>query len=157
MGVNASAVAIAVAIAASANPALPALAEDSRNWASEFSRKADADVADYLKKHPVRPSLLYDSVSMMLATLGKVDAMATDECVSDPAFPDWREVIPRLRENTVVALYASFLNAQKEYRAATPPGETIRDGTLCDEQIRRHAEIEGQLARLGPALRKQGY
>src|SRR5271170_5518222 len=85
----------------------PALPEDAQTSADDFGKKVDAKVAAYLQKHPVRRSLLYNSVSSLLGTLGEVHGMAMHECDDEPALPDLQQQVPGLRENTVVALGAS--------------------------------------------------
>ena len=135
----------------------PALPEDAQTSAALFGKKLDAKVAVYLQKHPVRSSLLYDSVSSLLGTLGEVHGMAVDECENEPTFGDWQEQVPRLRENTVVALSASFSAGMRKYFAATPPHGPVVGASLCAQLIGRYAAIEHDIKAAGPALHKQGY
>jgi hypothetical protein len=147
----------AVLIAAMLNLIGQALPEDAQISAEDFGKKVDARVAAYLQKHPVRRSLLYDSVSTMLGTLGEIRGMALDECESEPAFADWEEQVPGLHENTVVALNASLSAGLKKYTEATPPGQSIVGGSRCAELMGRYAAVERQIKAAGPALHKQGY
>jgi hypothetical protein len=152
-----STAACAVAIAAALSLGGPALAQDAESATDAYSKKVDADVALYLQKRPVRRSPLFDSVSSLLAMLGEINAMAIDQCQSLPDFPDWRDALPGLRENTVIALHASFTKGMRTYMAATLPGETVVRQSLCLEDERRAAAMMGDLAAMDAALRKQGY
>jgi hypothetical protein len=151
------ALASAALIAAMLSPISPALPEDAQTEADNFVKKVDAEVAAYLQKHPVRSSLLYDSVSTMLGNLGEVHGMALHECDYEPVFRDWEEQVPGLRENTVVALNASFSAGLKKYYAATPAGQPIVGGSHCAELLGHYAAIEHDIKAAGPALRKHGY
>ena len=147
----------AVLIAAMLSPISPALPEDAQASVDEFGKKVDAKVAAYLQKHPVRSSLLYDSVSGLAGTLGETYGMATHECDDEPALPDWQEQLPGLRENTFVALGASLTAGLKKYQAATPVGQPIVGGSHCAELMGHYAALERAIKAAGPALHKQGY
>jgi hypothetical protein len=147
----------AAVIAAMLSLISPALSEDAQTSVDDFGKKVDAKVAAYLQKHPVRSSLLYDSVSGLVGTLGETYGMATHECEDEPDLPDWQELVPRLRENTLVALGASLTAGLKKYQAATPAGQPIVGGSHCAELMGHYAALERAIKAAGPALRKQGY
>jgi hypothetical protein len=149
--------ACAAAIAAALSLGGPALAQDAQSATDAYSKKVDADVALYLQKHPVRRSPLFDAVSSLLATLGETNAMAIDQCKFMPDFPDWRDALPGLRENTIIALHASFTKGMRTYMAATPPDEAVARQALCLEDERRAAAMMDDLAAMDAPLRKQGY
>ncbi|MGD0564394.1 MAG: hypothetical protein ABSA66_15060 [Roseiarcus sp.] len=148
---------VAFAIAATLTLAGPALPQDPQSEVDAYAKNVDAEAEHYLQKHPVRPSSLFDSVSSLVGTLGEVHAMAIDECESAPVSRDWQDAVPRLHENTIVALNASFTKGMKKYRAAAPARQTVVDQSLCAEQQWRSATILRDLEAQGPALRKQGY
>jgi hypothetical protein len=147
----------AALIAAMLSSISPALPEDAQTSVDESRKKVDAKVAAYLQKHPVRPSLLYDSVSSLSGLMGEVFGMAVHECGDEPVLPDFQEQLPGLRENTVVALGASLSAGYKKYLAATPAGQPIVGGSQCAELMGHYATLERAIKAAGPALRKQGY
>ena len=114
----------AALIAAMLIPIGPALPEDVQTSVDESGKKVEAKVAAYLQKHPVRPSLLYDSVSSLSGTLGETYGMAMHECEDEPVLPDLQEELPGLHENTVVALGAS-LSALACCRTLSHTGENL--------------------------------
>jgi hypothetical protein len=147
----------AALIAAMLSLISPALAESAQTSVDESGKSGHAKVAAYLQKHPVRSSLLYDSVSSLSGLLGEVYGMALHECGDEPALPDWQEQIPGLRENTAVALGSSLLAGFNKYLAATPVGQPIVGGSHCAELMEHYATLERAIKAAGPALRKQGY
>jgi hypothetical protein len=150
-------VASAVVIVATLSLSEPALPQDAQSEVDAYRKKVDAEVELYLQKHPVRPSLLFDSVSSLLGTLGELQVMALGACEYEPATPEWRDAVPGLHENTIIALGESFTKGEKKQIAAAPAQDTIVDQSLCAEQEWRSAAILRDLKALGPALRKQGY
>jgi hypothetical protein len=147
----------AALIASMLSPIGPALPEDAQTSIDESRKMIDAKVAAYLQKHPVRSSLLYESVSSLSGTLGETYGMAIHECEDEPVLPDWQEQLPGLHENTVVALGASLSAGFKRYLAATPAGQPIVGGSLCAQLMGHYAALERAIKAAGPALRKQGY
>jgi hypothetical protein len=135
----------------------PALPEDAQAGLDAYVNSVDAQVELYLKKHPVRPSLLFDSASSLAGTLGQFHVMEIDQCQFEPVSRAWQEELPGLRENTIIALGASYANGEKKYRAATPSTKVVVDRSSCAEDKRRFAAIVRELKGLSPALRKQGY
>ncbi len=150
-------VASAVVIAAMLSLSGPALPQGGQSDIDAYVKNVDAEVELYLQKHPVRPSLLFDSVSSLVGTLGEVHVIAIDQCEFSPVSRVWQDAVPGLRENTIVALNASFTKGMRKYSAATPANQTVVDRSLCAEQKRHYAAILRELKALGPALRKQGY
>ncbi|MGD1016658.1 MAG: hypothetical protein ABR863_09515 [Roseiarcus sp.] len=147
----------AAAIAMALSLGGPALPQDAQSEVDAFHKKVDADVALYLQKRPVRPSPVFDAVSLLLETLGEVHAMAIDACEDQPDIPEWQGALPGLHENTIIALGASFTKGLKKQIAATPAQDTIVDPSLCLEDERRIAAMMGDLAAMDAALHKQGY
>jgi hypothetical protein len=147
----------AIVIAATLSLTHPALSQDAKSDLDAYMKRNEAERAQYLQEHPVRPSTLFDSVSSLVGTLGEFDVIALDACEYDPLLPEWRDAVGGLRENTIVALAESHLNAEKRRIAAMPADQTVVDRSLCAEAKRRHAEIVRQLKSLVPALRKRGY
>jgi hypothetical protein len=139
----------------------PALPEDLQTLQAEtdaYMKGLDADVKEYLQKHPVRYSLLMDSVWRMVETLGEVRVMALDQCEFAPFFQEWEDALPKLHANTVLALEVSFKTGMAKYRNFTPPEQAvIVDRSLCAEEKRHYLHIVRDLKGLGPALLKQGY
>ncbi len=147
----------AIVIAATLSLTRPALSQDAKIDLDAYMKSNEAARAQYLQEHPVRPSLLFDSVSSLVGTLGDFDVMALDACDYAPILADWQDVVHGLRENTIVALGESHLNAEKRRIAATPADYTIVDRSLCADVKRRHAQIVRELKSLVPALREHGY
>jgi hypothetical protein len=150
-------IASAVAIAAMLSLTRPALPEDAQAGLDAYVNSVDAQVELYLKKHPVRPSLLFDSASSLVGTLGQFHVMEIDQCQFEPISRAWQDELPGLRENTIVALGASYANGEKKYRAGTPPVQAVVDRSSCAEDKRNFTAILRELKALTPALRKQGY
>ncbi len=152
----ANAVVIAI-LMGSPGPALPQDLQSLESWADAYSKNVDERVAQYLQKHPVRRSLLFDSVSSMLETLGQTKARAIDECEYEPEFGDWEAVVPRLRENTTIALNASFSKGNRIDRSPPPTGQMFVGRFFCDELMLQYDRILRDLHGVGLALVKQGY
>jgi hypothetical protein len=147
----------ALVVAATLSLIHAALSQDAKIDLDAYMKRNEAERAQYLQEHPVRPSTLFDSVSSLTGTLGEFDVIALDACEFAPILADWRDVVGGLRENTIIALAESHLAAENRYIAATPADHTVVDRSLCAEAKRRHALIVRQLKSLVPALRKQGY
>lgn len=139
----------------------PALPEDLQTLQAEtdaYVKDVDAQVKQYLQQHPVKYSLLIDSVWRMVETLGEVHVMALDQCQFDPFFKEWEDELPKLHENTLLSLEVSFKTGMAKYRKFSPPEQSlIVDRSLCAEEKRHYLHIVRELKGLGPALRKQGY
>jgi len=156
------AVAFAIVIAAmlgSSGCAAPQVSEKSQEITGSIdaeTKAVDAEVTAYLQKHPVRPSLLFEAVSTTVGTLGETQVMAMHECEYETEFRDWEELIPKMRENTTVALLQSFSKGKLKDSGTTLAGQPV-SRSFCAELKRRYAAIELDLAGLGQALRKQGY
>jgi len=147
----------AIVIAATLSLTRPALSQDAKIDLDAFMKSNEAERAQYLQEHPVRPSKLFDSVSSLVGTLGKLNVIALDACEFAPILADWQDAVHGLRENTIIALAESHLNAEKKYMAATPSDHTVVDRSLCADVKRRHAQFVRQLKSLTPALRERGY
>src|ERR1700689_5358512 len=133
-------IASTVAITAMLSLTRPALAEDAQAGLDAYVNSVDAQVELYLKKHPVRSSLLFDSASSLAGTLGQFHVMEVDQCKFEPMSRAWQEELPGLRENTIIALGASYANGERKYRAATP-SVVVVDRSSCAEDKRRFAGI----------------
>jgi len=120
-------------------------------------KKNEEEIGQYLAKHPVRPSPLFESASDLITALGKIDAMILDTCKYDPDFPDWREAAKGLHENTVLTLGEKYRDAKLTYREETPASETIRRWSLCADEKRHHGTISRELQIIFATLRRQGY
>jgi hypothetical protein len=144
----------AALIAAMLSPISPALPEDAQTSIDDFGKRW---TPKWRRIYKSASSLLYNYVSSLLGTLGEVYGMTLHECEDEPTLPDWREQVPGLRENTVVALGLSLTADLKKYQAATPAGQPIVGGSHCAELMGHYAALERAIKAAGPALRKQGY
>ena len=142
-----------IAILGFAGPAAPQDAQDDR---AEQTKQLEAEVAEYLQKHPVKESALFDSVGAMVEVLGEVKTMTLGVCEYEADLPDWNVALGPLHENTKVALQMDFLNGGRKERERTP-ADTLPDRRFCAELQRRYREVLRQFKIFGPALRKAGY
>ena len=151
----AAAVIAGMSLSGCAAPQESEKARELTSSANAGNKAVDDKVTAYLQAHAVRASLLFDSVSRLLETLGETKARTIDECEYEPEFRDWEELVPGLRENTTVALLQSFTRGMNKVPASTeaPPV----DSSFCAELNLRYSRILLDLKGLAPALRKQGY
>jgi hypothetical protein len=134
------------------------IAQDSMgDQVGSLIKKNEEEIGQYLAKHPVRPSPLFESASDLITALGKIDAMILDTCKYDPDFPDWREAAKGLHENTVLTLGEKYRDAKLTYREETPASETVRRWSLCEDEKRHHRTISRELPNIFATLRRQGY
>ncbi len=136
--------------------ARPAAAQSEQEDLGAQSEALDAKETLYLQQHPVRPSLLFDSVLGLVETLGEFDARAIDACDYVQDFRDWQAMLPKLRENTIVAFSAGFRRGVEKV-LATPSSETVTYRSLCADIKRNYNKTLRDIAEAAPALRKAGY
>jgi hypothetical protein len=149
---------LAIALAAIVGPIKSAAAQDSLEDRLDASiRETDRKVDEYLVKHPVRQSLLFESAAGLLATLAKFDVMIIETCESAPDSPEWQDGAHKLRENTILALAKSYGEGRKKHIQESPLAQETKDAALCLDYEGDRIGLLSRLPSVFAALRRQGY
>ena len=134
--------------------ATPAASQDARDDLAGKTQALQAEAGEYLKKHPVKQSSLFESTFIMIGTFGEVRMMSVDTCEYEPFPRDWVEAPGALRENSRTMLSMAFLNGENKQSASMLAGQAVTDRSLCAELKRHYSETLREPTKPGPALRK---
>jgi hypothetical protein len=149
---------LAIALAAFVGSNKPAAAQDSsEDRVHALIRDNDRKVDEFLAKHPVRQSPLFESATDLLATLAKFDFMILGACESAPDSPDWRQVAYGLHGNTIIALGRSYREGRKKYVQEAPLAQEMQGAARCTDYEADRIGLLRRLPSVFAALRKQGY